>query len=249
MLSATKSLGRSLKTIVGNGRLLRNLSSEIEENSAVVFEDDTIIDLGKTPEMRKKYLGTRFINAEDKLIMPGFINCHGHYYGFFSRGMALKDPPAFTFLEVLERLWWRLDRALEHEDNYLSGAALNIAALKAGCTTVVDHHASPTCIEGANDDIAKAALDCHIRNHIAYEVTDRNGMEGAMAGVEENRRFIERCYKKDPHPLLAASFGLHAAFTCSDKTLQACVNALNSVPEAAGKVGYHIHVEIGRAHV
>jgi len=231
MLSSCYS--RGVKTIVSNGRLLRSFTHEIEPDGAVVMDGDTIVDIGKTTEMKQKHYGAKVINAQGQLIMPGLINCHGHYYGFFSRGMALKDPPAYTFLEVLERLWWRLDRALQHEDSYLSGAACNIAGLKAGCTTIVDHHASPNCIEGANDDIAKAALDCHIRNHIAYEVTDRNGMDGARAGIEENRRFIERCYKTAPNPLLAASFGLHAPFTCCDETLDGALAALKSVPEAA----------------
>ncbi|KAH0791138.1 putative aminohydrolase SsnA [Histomonas meleagridis] len=237
---------RGLKTIIGNGRLVRDLSHEIENDGAVVFEDDTIIECGKTAELRNKYKFAKYVNAEGKFIMPGFVNAHGHYYGLFSRGLALKDPPAYTFLEVLQRLWWRLDRALQHEDSYLSAAAFNIVALKTGCTTVVDHHASPNCIEGANDDIAQAALDCHIRNHIAYEVTDRNGMDGAYAGIEENRRFIERCYKKDKNPMLAASFGMHAPFTCSDETLKKSVEALQSVPEALPYVGYHIHVAEGQ---
>jgi putative selenium metabolism protein SsnA len=244
MLSSCSNL-RGIKTIITNGRLLRSLNNEIEKDGAIVMDEDTIVDVGKTAEMKKKHYCARTINAQGQLVMPGFINCHGHYYGFFSRGLALKDPPAYTFLEVLERLWWRLDRALEHEDSYLSGVACNLAALKAGCTTIVDHHASPNCIEGANDDIAKAAIDCHIRNHIAYEVTDRNGMDGARAGIEENRRFIERCYKKDPNPLLAASFGLHAPFTLSDETLDRSVQALRSVPEASKQVGFHIHVAEG----
>ncbi|EAY06707.1 Amidohydrolase family protein [Trichomonas vaginalis G3] len=237
---------RGLKTIVGNGNLICSLNSDLIKDGAVVFENDTIIEIGKTAEMRKKHFGSKFVNANDKLIMPGLINAHGHYYGFFSRGMSLKDPPPFTFLEVLQRLWWRLDRALQHEDNYLSAAAYNIAAIKAGTTTIADHHASPNCIEGSLDDIAQAALDAGIRNHIAYEVTDRNGMDGAYAGIEENRRFIERCYKKDKNPMLAASFGLHAAFTCSDETLKKSAEALASVKEAAGKVGFHIHVAEGK---
>jgi len=243
MLSACTS--RGLKTVVGNGKLLRSLAHEFQDDHAVVFDNDTIVEIGKTAEMRKKHYGARYINAEGKLIMPGLINSHGHYYGFFSRGMGLKDPSPFTFLEVLERLWWRLDRALEHEDNYLSAAICNIAALKAGTTTVVDHHASPNSIEGSLDDVAQAALDTHIRNHVCYEVTDRNGMDGAYKGIEENRRFIERCYKKDPNPMLAASFGLHAAFTCSNETLAKSREALESVKEALPYVGYHIHVAEG----
>jgi putative selenium metabolism protein SsnA len=239
------SCTRGVKTVVGNGKLLRSFTSEFQEDGAVVYDGDTIIDTGKTADMRKKYYGSNYINAEGKIIMPGLINAHGHYYGFYSRGMALKDPPAYTFLEVLQRLWWRLDRALEPEDNYLGAAAFNIAGIKAGTTTIVDHHASPNSIEGSCDQIAQAALDAHIRNHVAYEVTDRNGREGALQGIEENRRFIERCYKKDKNPMLAASFGLHASFTCSDETLAKSVEALESVKEAKGKVGYHIHVGEG----
>ena len=240
-------LGSSIpaRTIVGNGLLLRSFNHEFEEDSAVVFENDVILECGKTAEMRKKYgLGAKFIDAEGKIIRFPDINAHGHYYGYFSRGCG-KPKPSKTFLEVLENLWWRLDKALDHEDNYLSAAAYNIAAIKSGVTTIVDHHASPSCIEGSLDDIAQANLDCGIRSHLAYEVTDRNGMDGAMAGVEENRRFIERCYKTNKNPLLAASFGLHAQFTCSDKTLDACKEALESVKEARGKVGFHIHVGEG----
>jgi len=196
--------------------------------------------------MRKKYNTAKFMNADGKLIMPGLINAHGHYYGYFSRGLGLKDPPAYTFLEVLQRLWWRLDRALQHQDNYLSAAGYNISAIKAGTTTIVDHHASPNCIEGSLDDIAKAALDCGIRNHIGYEVTDRNGMEEGYLGIEENRRFIERCYKTEKNPMLAASFGMHAQFTMPDELLSKSVEALESVREAKGKVGYHIHVAEGK---
>lgn len=195
--------------------------------------------------MKKKYPGSVFVNAENRLIMPGIINAHGHYYGLFSRGLALKDPPAYTFLEVLERLWWKLDKALLHEDNYLSASCYIIDAIKAGTTTIVDHHASPNEIIGSLDDIAQAALDANIRNHLCYEVTCRNGKEGALAGIEENRRFIERVYKTDQNPLLAAAFGLHAAFTCTDEVLAKSKEALESVSQAKGKVGFHIHVGEG----
>lgn len=238
----TLSFKRNLKTIIGNGRLLRSFSHDIIENGAIVYEDDTILDFGKTHAMRSKYPTSNYYNAENKLIMPGFINAHSHYYSLFSRGLPLKDPPTKTFTEVLQRLWWRLDCSLEHEDSYLSAMCFNIEAIRAGCTTIFDHHSSPHCIEGAIDDISKAAIQCHVRNNIAYEVTDRNGPEGAQLGIEENRRFIEKCLKKSPNPLLSASFGLHASLTCSDDTLRKSVEALKSVRGAQEKVGFHIHV-------
>jgi cytosine/adenosine deaminase-related metal-dependent hydrolase len=137
----------------------------------------------------------------------------------FSRGKALKGPPAKTFVEVLQRLWWELDKALTLEDVYLSAVSCVIQAVKCGTTTLIDHHASPNAVAGSLDEIARATLGAGLRACLCYEVTDRNSEAEAIAGVSENIRFIQRCVTK-PNPLLAASFGLHASFTVSEKTLE-----------------------------
>lgn len=189
------------------------------------------------------------LDARDGLILPGLVNLHHHFYSALARGL---DPgvPMRTFAEVLDRLWWRLDRALDEEAVLLS-AELSLAdSVRGGCTTVFDHHASPSCIPNSLDAIADAAARTGINAVLCYEVTDRNGADGARAGIEENLRFLERHAERsrgrandsDARPgepagsVLSGVFGLHASFTLRDETLEEVARLR---PEGAG---CHIHV-------
>jgi putative selenium metabolism protein SsnA len=145
--------------------------------------------------------------------------------------MAIPGEPASNFPQILERLWWRLDRALTPEDVRSSALVCLVDAIKHGTTTLIDHHASPNAIEGSLDVIAGAVQEAGLRASLCYEVTDRDGPERARAGIEENVRFARWVQGR---PMLAASFGLHASLTLSDKTLEECV--------AASETGFHIHL-------
>ena len=80
-----------------------------------------------------------------------------------------------SFVEILERVWWRLDRALDAEAVEISALVGAIEAAKAGCTTLVDHHASPgrggSAVDGSLDLVAaavargRAARDRLLRGH------------------------------------------------------------------------------------
>lgn len=216
-------------------------SNRIIENGAVYFENDTIKEVGTTKELKQKYPNEEFLDAKGKLIMPGLICAHGHFYGMFSRGMALKDAPPENFMQILERLWWRLDKALTEEDNYISAMVCLVNAIKSGTTCIIDHHASPSCIKGSLDTIAKATTEAGVRACLSYEVTDRNGIEGADQGIAENVRFIKKC-EEEKNDLLAALFGLHASITLFDETLRKCVNAIKGLD-----TGFHIHIAEDKA--
>jgi putative selenium metabolism protein SsnA len=150
------------------------------------------------------------------------------------------EPPR-DFVDVLRRVWWRLDRALDPPSIRASALVGGAEALLAGTTTLVDHHASPMAIDGSLDLLAEALGGLGIRAVLAYEVTDRDGPERATAGIDENRRFAAHA-SGDAMPLARAMIGAHASFTLSDETLAACVNAV----QATG-VGLHIHVAEDRA--
>lgn len=159
--------------LVGHGLLLTFANPpQVIEDGAVLIDKSTglITNIGKTDDLLKIQQDVEILDAEGKVIMPGLICAHTHFYSMFSRGMPLKDEPPRNFLEILQRLWWRLDKALESEDVYLSGAISVLAAIRAGCTTVIDHHASPSCIAGSLDEIARATLDGGIRACLCYEV-------------------------------------------------------------------------------
>lgn len=205
-------------------------------DGAVYYEGDTIVEVGASADLMRRYPQAEPLDAAGKVIMPGMICAHTHFYGAFARGMAVPGEPPANFMQILERLWWKLDRALTIEDSKYSALVALVDAIRHGTTTLIDHHASPTHIDGSLDALAEAASESGLRVGLCYEVTDRNGPEGARAGIAENVRFLKRL-RADPSPRLGASFGLHAAFTVSDDTLAACTEAAEGL-----NTGFHIHV-------
>lgn len=228
--------------LITNGHVFTLDKSNREfTDGAVYWEGDTIVDVGPTAELVAKYPRAQRLDAAGKVVLPGMLCGHTHFYGAFARGMAIPGTPATNFVEILEKLWWKIDRALLWDDIRYSALICLVDAVRHGCTTLIDHHASPNAIDGSLDIIAEAVKETGLRASLCYEVTDRNGMDGARAGIAENVRFLKRC-RKEQDPQLAASFGLHAAFTCSDETLEACVAAAQGLD-----TGFHIHVAEDKA--
>jgi putative selenium metabolism protein SsnA len=226
--------------LVGNGRVItRNAANSIIEDGCVAIKDQFIVEVGTTAELRSKYRDAKFMDAARKLIMPGLINTHMHFYSTFARGMASKSAAPNNFLEILERLWWKLDKTLSLDDVYYSALIPVIDCIKTGTTTIFDHHASPNAVHGSLFKIAEATLKAGVRSCLCYEVSDRDGQEIANDGIEENIDFINFC-RQEQNPLLQGMFGLHASLTLSDKTLEKCV-AKNSGSGA----GFHVHTAEG----
>ena len=226
--------------LVGNGRLVTNDSlNPFMEDGCVVINKNIIEDLGTTSEMKAKYSDYEYLDAQRKVIMPGLINSHMHIYSSFARGMAVPGKPSENFMEILENLWWTLDKKLTLEDTKYSAYATYIECIKNGVTTVFDHHASPNAIEGSLFTINDVARELGIRTCLCYEVSDRDGKIIANQGIEENVRFIKYAMK-DNSDMFKGMFGLHAAFTLSDETLDKCAK------EMAGlDTGYHVHTAEG----
>ena len=208
---------------------------------AVYYEGDTIVEVGATVDLQRKYPEVEALDASGKIVMPGLVCAHTHFYGAFARGMAIPGEPPENFIQILERLWWKIDRALTLEDSKYSALVALVDAIRHGTTTLIDHHASPNHIDGSLDALAEAVTASGLRVGLCYEVTDRNGKQGALDGIAENVRFLKRL-QAYPDPKLGASFGLHASFTVSDETLEACVDAARGL-----NTGFHIHVAEDKA--
>jgi len=218
---------------------LATLGSEprIIDDGAMLVAGDRIAAMGTTAELTRRFPDADRWDAEGQLVLPAAICAHTHFYGAFSRGMGIPGEPPESFPQILERLWWRLDKALTIEDVRYSALVCLVDAIRHGTTTLMDHHASPNAIGGSLDVIAEAVQEAGLRASLCYEVTDRDGPERAQAGIEENVRFAKRA-AEDPH--LAATFGLHASLTLSEETLAACVKAADPLG-----LGFHIHAAEG----
>lgn len=190
-----------------------------EQDTTVVVEQDLVRHVG--PGARAGRVDTETVIALDcsnALIRPGRVNAHTHLYsGLVSLGMPkLKHKPK-NFLEILQTLWWKLDRALD-EDLIRASARYYIAeALLAGTTTLIDHHESPSRIERSLDILADACDELGMRALLCYGATERNeGRREAHRGLSENGRFI----RENQRPLVRGLIGLHASFTVSDDTIK-----------------------------
>ena len=219
--------------ILGNGTLVKGGSpAEVVPQGAVAWTGERISAAGDESAIRARFPDAHYLDGRGGLILPGLVNIHHHFYSALARGL---DPgvPMRSFPEVLDRLWWRLDRALDADTVRISALLSAAECVRHGCTTVFDHHASPSCIEGSLDAIAEAVGQAGISALLCYEVTDRNGPADAEAGIEENLRFLS---DRADDPRIRGVVGLHASFTLRDETL---TRVAERRPPGSG---CHIHV-------
>ena len=207
--------------------------NQIIDNGAVHFTNDTIDAVGDSRTLLAQYPADQQWDAHGMVLMPGQLCAHTHFYGAFARGMYIPGAPAKDFPEILERLWWRLDKALDLAGVQSSAEVCLVDAIRNGTTTLIDHHASQRAIDGSLDAIADAVTTSGLRAALCYEVTDRDGLDAANAGIRENSRFIQKVKADANQKRVAATFGLHASMTLSDATLAACV---------AEAKRFHVHV-------
>ena len=165
-------------------------------------------------------------------VSGGLVCSHHHLYSALARGMPAPPATPSSFRQILELVWWRLDMALDLDIIRDSARLGALEALARGCTAIVDHHESPNAIEGSLDVIAEACAEVGVRSVCSYGVTDRHGVAGARRGLEENQRFITEGAR--------GMVGIHAAFTCSDETLESAAGLAAELG-----VGVHIHVAEG----
>ncbi|MFA5446735.1 MAG: putative aminohydrolase SsnA [Sphaerochaeta sp.] len=206
---------------------------EVSEAVDIVIVDDLITAVGKGAASSVK--ADKIIDGRGKTVLPGNVCAHHHYYSGLSRGMLISTGPQRDFVQVLQEWWWRLDRGLGEEACYYSSLICSIDAILAGTTCAIDHHASPSFIEGSLDVIARGMEEVGLRGSTCYEVTDRNGgMDEVERGVEENVRFAKTCTDRS---LVKAMIGGHAPFTIPDEGLALMGEAVRETG-----CGIHLHV-------
>ncbi len=171
---------------------------------------------------------TTVIDCKGMFVTKSFALGHHHVYSALSRGMPAPQKSPSNFNEVLEYIWWNLDKALDKEMIEASALATAMACAKAGSTFVIDHHASPNFIKGSLDVIANAFEKVGVDHLLCYEITDRDGMDKAQKGLDETENYI-----KNKQGLV----GLHASFTVGNDTLKKSVDLMEKYNS-----GIHIHV-------
>lgn len=233
--------------------ILKNLTALQFEPATLLGDVQIAIDGTQIREvgggLAAKYPQAQVLDLKGKLVMPGIVCAHNHFYSGLARGIMANIKPCPDFISTLKNLWWRLDRALDEESVYYSGLICSLEAIKSGCTAVIDHHASPNFIAGSLATLRQGFIKAGLRGMTCYETTDRNGGEKELrAGVDENlafARLIDAAKAKGEEPyLMEAHLGAHAPFTVSDAGLE----MLRDAVKTTGR-GLHIHVAEDRYDV
>ena len=225
--------------ILKNATIINFHPSDVTRDVDIVIDNNIITDVGNG--ISANYKTDKIIDLKGKLVSPGIVCSHNHFYSMLARGIMAKIKPSGDFISVLQNLWWRLDRALDEESLYYSGLTGALEAIRCGTTSVIDHNASPSFIKGSLNLLKNSFEQIGLRGILAYEVTDRNGEIGMMEGVDESVEFINQVNKdKKDNPkghLVEAAFGGHAPFTLNNHTLK-----LISEKLVGSNKGIHFHV-------
>ncbi len=191
--------GEEKMLVLGNGKVITRDAclSVYRRRRGCDRRHDDHAGSGTTQDIRTAYPDAEYIDAKGGLIMPAFINVHEHIYSSFARGLSIKGYDPKGFLDILDGMWWTIDRNLTLHDTYLSAMATYMDCIKNGVTTIFDHHASFGSIGGSLFEIEKAAKETGVRSCLCYEISDRDGMDKARASVMENAEFIRHALKDD----------------------------------------------------
>ena len=225
--------------IIAGGPLFTNDPADpFLAEGALRIEGDTVTAVGSLPGLRDAAPGEEVVDVAGRVVMPGLVNAHTHAYSHYARGMAVSSPTR-DFQEILDNLWWRLDRLLEMEDVELNTATTFLECIRNGVTTVFDHHSSPRAVLGSLHTQADVARRLGIRAALCYETSDRDGATVRDEAIQENAGFM-REVNRGGDDLVRGMFGLHASFTLSQESLEACAAAAE---EVGG--GFHVHTAEG----
>ena len=168
------------------------------------------------------------IDCTGKLVTKAFAVGHHHVYSTLARGMPVPPKQPENFLQILEYVWWNLDKALDKEMIEASALSTAMACAKAGSAFVIDHHASPNAIRGSLEIIANAFDRVGVSHLLCYEISDRDGHEKAQLGLQETEEYLNANQ---------GLVGLHASFTVGDESLKKAVDLMKKTNS-----GIHIHV-------
>ena len=177
--------------------------------------------------------GVEEVECEGQIAMKAFANGHHHAYSTLARGMPFNDTPPKNFVEILEKVWWKLDKKLTNEMNEISAYYTAISSAKNGVASVIDHHASPFAVKNSLQKMSDAFSKTGLHSVLCYEISDRDGLAVRDQGLEETDDFL-----RDHQGLV----GLHAAFTLSDDSLMKASELAKKY-----KTGIHIHLAEDKA--
>ncbi len=186
--------------------------SYLKENCDIEIKGNKILKIGQALKSDKDI---KKIDLGGRLVLPGLLNPHHHLYSALATGLA-PIGPTNNFQQILDNLWWHLDKTLDEESIYYSAMNGLMQSIRYGVITVIDHHASMNEISGSLNIIKKAFEQTGIKGVLCYEISDRMGEASLQEQIDEN---IDFWTANQSNQRIQGLLGLHANFTLSEKSM------------------------------
>ncbi len=194
----------------------------MNDESEVLEDVHVVVENGEIREINDGFVsGTDVVDASDDVVIPGLVNSHTHMYALPIRGAPLEVAPQ-SFYEALVDIWWRVDEAFTERDARLSALGSAKEMLESGVTAFCDNYSGPNTLPGGLAAAAEGVAQTPIRAMLTFEATARNSHEEAMAGIEENERFIAS--GEDEFDRVNGHYCLHTLFTNTEETVKETVD-------------------------
>jgi len=218
------------KLIEGGIIITMDKDRRIIEDGYIVIEDKKIKAVGKWNDVKDEARDVEEkISLKKRIIIPGIICSHTHLYGILLRGAPLKIKPPTDFMQILKRIWWFEDEAMNYDDAYGSALAASYEMLRSGTTLFADTYSGPNSIEGVLDYIEKGVREVGIRGILAFESTERRSVEEGDRGIKENVRFIKKLSSANDNKIFGM-YSIHASFTVSDEHIKKVLEYAKKYP-------------------
>lgn len=174
---------------------------KLEQNMDILIENNII----KKIEKNIIENADKIIEANGKIVMPGFINTHAH----IPMSIFKENLDGYSLQEWLTQKIWPAEEKLTDEDIYNASIMSFKEMIYTGTTTVVDMYFM-------QENIIKAAKKAGVRIELTRTLMDSDGTgEKRLKELEE---LIKKYLDKDEN--ITINIGPHALYTCSEEYLQ-----------------------------
>ncbi len=186
--------------IIKNGYIVTmDEEMRVFRDGAVIFNDDRIVEVGKTEKVLRKHSDDEVIDAKGMMILPGFVNTHNHLYQTIMRGLSDDGegmrPKGYR---------WDIDllRGLDRDACYTSGAMSMVEMIRSGITCTQDSHYINFHGDSI-DGIAESARDVGLRLVLGRGSWDLHGLapeeltEDIDTAIKESRKVSKKWHDGD----------------------------------------------------
>jgi 5-methylthioadenosine/S-adenosylhomocysteine deaminase len=222
-----------MNMLIHDGTILTMHDGKVIRQGAVAIEEEKIVDVGKTNELKRKYgRGYEKIDAKGKIVMPGFVNTHQHAAMSLLRGYA-DDLP---LQEWLEKWIWPIEKHMTAHEIYVGALLTAVESIMSGTTTVnTMYHYMP------EENEAKAFADAGLRGVIGHVCFSWRKEEDRKALLD-----LAKNWHNKERGLIRVSVDPHAPYTVDPEYMKELKTLREDLTEKYGSekapIIWHTHI-------